>query len=112
MLWDIIRDFFVQYVWGGFTSTGANYAGRIGYLKGVIGGNPPSVDDEWIADITEISFKFTGSNYFDGGDYILMNLGDWLSTTSTIIVLILMCIFLYVFIRWAFRLTAGLFQGR
>lgn len=90
MLWDIIRDWFVQHVWGGITSSNATFGG-------IIGSNNNSI-------MKSNTFIFTI------GDYKL-SMGDWLSTTSTIIVLVLMCAFLFLVVRYLFRLTSGLIRG-
>ena len=101
VLWDIIRDWFVQFVWGGLDSTGELYTG-------VIGGG------EWVDGIGQLpgyyEFYDTQSLTFQIGN-INISLGDWLSTTSTIIVLALMCLFFYLMIRYMFRLTSGLIRG-
>ena len=90
MLWDIIRDWFVQYVWGGITSTNATFGGYIGSIN-----NDLTKSNNLMLKIGENS----------------LSLGDWLSTTSTIIVLILMCAFLFLVVRYLFRLTSGLIRG-
>ena len=90
MLWDIIRDWFVQYVWGGISSTNVTFGGHIGSIN------------NGLTQTNNLMLKI--------GDYSL-SLGDWLSTTSTIIVLVLMCAFLFLVVRYLFRLTSGLIRG-
>ena len=89
MLWDIIRDWFVEYVWGGVTSTNATYGGYIGTIN-----NNLTKSNNLLLKIGENS----------------SSRGDWLSTTSTIIVLVLMCAFLFLVVRDLFRLTSGLIR--
>ena len=91
MLWDIIRDWFVEYVWGGVTSNNVTFGGYIGTIN-----NNLSKSNNLMLKIGENS----------------LSLGDWLSTTSTIIVLVLMCAFLFLVVRYLFRLTSGLIRGR
>ena len=91
MLWDIIRDWFVEYVWGGVTSNNTTFGGYIGSIN-----NNLTKSNNLMLKIGENS----------------LSLGDWLSTTSTIIVLVLMCAFLFLVVRYLFRLTSGLIRGR
>lgn len=83
-LWNIIRDFFIQYIFGGTASNGVPYNENI--IAGEINTNNYAI----LNDIT---------------------LGNWLSTTATIIVLIGICLAIWHFVRWLFRLTAGLIRG-
>lgn len=102
MLWDIIRDFYVQYIFGGYDSFGNSYASHLGnvicYDNGVY-------DDDIVLSSTEriwtIATDPTGYSY-------VISSGDWLSTTFTIITLILFVFFLYVFLRWLFKVVSGL----
>lgn len=48
----------------------------------------------------------------DVGNGQQLELYKWLATTSTIIVLVLMVVFLFLVVRWCFRLTSGLLQGK
>lgn len=107
MLWDIIRDWFVMYVWGGCLSDGNTfYSGFIGMFN----------DDSfsYCSGYTDSIFINIGPVHNGGFDVIntSLSLGDWLSTTSTIIVLVAMCLFLFAVVRYLFRLTAGLIRGR
>ena len=86
MLWDIIRDWFVQHIWGGMNSNGEHFSNFVS----------SDYDTELLT--------------FQIGNFKL-SMGDWLSTTSTIIVLVLMCAFLFLVVRYLFRLTSGLIRG-
>lgn len=111
-LWNIIRDFFVQYIFGGQTSNGTNFnANRLGNLYIIENG---SVNGNAIASTGKFGFFFDnlGGNYMVGEAHWFMPLGDWLSTTATIITLCAICFFLFLFVRWLFRLTAGLISCR
>lgn len=111
MLWDLIRDWFVQYIWGGCTSNGNFYGGFLGYL----GYDTGDVIGEDAFSTNNFTINVGGA-YFSGEGDILnaryMNIGDWLSTTSTIIVLVALVIFFFFIIRYLFRLTSGLIRGR
>lgn len=101
-MWDLIRDFFVQYIFGGMDSTGELFMGAIGqgdYNEGV--GVLPGYYDTIYN--TDLHFEIGG---------ISISLADWLSTTATICVMVLICVFLYMILRYAFRLTAGLMSMR
>lgn len=107
MLWDIIRDWFVMYIWGGTTSNHITSNGFLGFFYET--GSMSS----WEGTGTgEVMIKI--GSMVDGGNdtiYEYMCLGDWLSTTSTIIVLIAICVALFLVVRYLFRLTSGLIRG-
>lgn len=105
LLWDIIRDWFVQYVFGGMSSgTDGNrvfygFLGRVGYLSG------DSVNYDIYADSANVYVPL-GSTWLDTGSeepINLISLGDWLSTTATIITLIALCLFLFLAVKWVFN---------
>lgn len=110
LLWDIIRDWFVMNIFGGVSSSGLYSSPLVGRF-----GNPGSYDLVY-ADQVFVSSPILVNSSFDGllDDTLTgyISLGDWLSTTSTIIVLIALCFFFFLMVRWLFRLTAGLIQGR
>ena len=114
-LWNIIRDFFVQYIFGGTDSLNVGYSSFVGYLftaSGNAGNQLPNYDNA----TTDLFFVNIGnqaiSNDLEYQGIMYMSIGDWLSTTFTIITLIAICFFLFLVVRWLFRLTAGLIQGR
>ena len=105
VLWDIIRDWFVVYVWGGYTSTGTYYGLSIGKAYSTSGGNQWGLDLNSIKALdVSLDNRFVSIN----GHY---GLSDYLSTLSTLLVFGLMCFALYLIIRYMFRLTAGLIRG-
>lgn len=112
-LWNIIRDFFVQYIFGGTLSNGSqiihNIIGKVNvYVNG-------SFDDRYLISTDFLGFVFNGANFdYDYESQIVsfISVGDWLSTTATIITLCAICFFLFLFVRWLFRLTSGLIQAR
>lgn len=110
LLFDIIRDWFVMYIWGGWTSTGDNYFTHwgMGYLF-----FDNEFDSEYGLTGNDINcLKLHDIVYGLGGDnYLTYSISDWLSTTSTIIVMILLCVVFGLMVRWLFRLTAGLLRG-
>ena len=111
VIWDLIRDWFVTYIFGGITSSGDIYGGVISQGEYVespcfIGPNGQEVcADPYYEFIYADQWTFT-----IGGQTI--SLGDWLSTTATIITLIALVVFFYFIIRYLFRLTSGLIRGR
>ena len=104
VLWDIIRDFFVQFIFGGIDSLGEIYGGVVcsTYVSEPGIGDLPPIEEYQPLYGEEFSFNI--------GDY-QVSLGDWLSTTATIICLIGFCFIIYCFIRYLFRLSAGLVRG-
>lgn len=106
-LWNIIRDWFVINIFGGYASSG------VYYTQNIIGQNMTYADGQY--DDSYISF--TNDIYLNigskvGDSDIWLSMADWLSTTATIIVLCAMCFFLFLVVRWLFRLTSGLLSGR
>lgn len=105
-LWNIIRDFFVQYIFGGVDSNEVLYSFVCGKTIGFKGG---VYEEEYLTGFNDLyAFSYTTG---DGYTYYL-GMSDWLSTTATIITLCAICVFLFFFVRWLFRLTAGLISGR
>ena len=86
-IFTLIRDGFVSQIWGGVDSAGNTYSA-------VIGDN-----------LTSTGYTFTiGDN--------TISMSDWLSTTSTIIVIALMVFALGLLLIGLFRLFRGLFSLR
>ena len=92
MIWEYIRDFFVQFIFGGVDSAGDYFGGcTIGF------------------DANDGDVYYTGDTNFNIGNYSF-SFGDWLSTTATIIVL---CLFIFVLIKFTiylFKAGAGLLK--
>lgn len=106
MLFTLIRDWFVQFIWGGWTSTNTYYQAPIGRIYATGGNNI------FNADLNSIKALDVGFDNRFLPVTAYMGLGDWLSTISTIIVLIGLVVFFYFIIRYLFRLTSGLIRGR
>lgn len=99
-LFTIIRDWYVQYVWGGCLSSGNQV--NTGYFGRVIYGST-----EERIPFSALFVKVDG--YFTGkGEFQYMHIGDWLSTTSTIITMIVMLICFAYFIRWIFKVSSNM----
>lgn len=81
MLWNIIRDWFVQYIFGGVDSLGNTHNLPLG----------ENLDN------------------FDAISTLNIGMGDWLSTTATIITLVLLIIMLLSLVRFIVRQVSGLF---
>lgn len=105
LLWDIIRDWFVQYVFGGYTSTGYDYFGIVGKAYFATDDNPLSYSDimstqyGWFG-VPNVWVDDAGTSH-NAMAYIGM--GDWLSTTATIITLVALCLFLFLAVKWVFN---------
>lgn len=109
-LWNLIRDWFVQYIWGGITSSG-----NIFYLN--MGNFMYSTEDNMetyngFTESTYIPINVADTNYMGGGYQSYMSIGDWLSTTSTIIVLVLLCVAFGFLVVGIFRLFSRMFALR
>lgn len=105
-LWNIIRDWFVVYIWGGVSSNSATYTSNFV-------GRMWDVEQQQRSGISTLTYFVNVGGFNDNteGLNVYISLGDWLSTTSTIIVLTLLCIVFGLMVRWLFRLTAGLLRG-
>lgn len=98
-LWNIIRDFFVEFIFGGTLSTGEavsdNFFGR--FL--VPTGNNYTMDTS------------TNTTWFNVGSHYI-NFGDWASTLATIVFMILVLVLFYCIARWLFRVASGLIRTK
>ena len=103
MLWDIIRDFFVQYVFGGIDSNEHFYETMFGFGHGF---NDGAEEIEYTNAIFVKLDNFLSTD-FDG---VSVNIGDYLSTTFTIITLVIMFIVMCLLVRWCFRVMKGAFK--
>ena len=107
MLRDLVRDWFVVYVFGGVTSDLQHaYGGLIGHFAGEDFGNS--------ADMTTDNFSFLLQNVGCMDDEwagpMYLSLGDWLSTTATIITMVMICIALFLFSRWLIKEITNAFK--
>lgn len=100
-LWRLIRDFFVENLFGGYLSSGRYISNSLGYGLSTNG---------YVELNTSNSFVDVGLTKNDGTIIKGITFGDWLSTTFTIITLILLVIFLYIFVKWIFKLFSGLLR--
>lgn len=102
MLWDLIRDFFVEYIFGGWTSNGIQCDGFITY-EGGFSGNTFGTSDT--------IFKLNNFYFFDDLETPLyITFGDWLSTTATIIALTIIVVLCCLFVYKIIKLIGGLIR--
>lgn len=100
-LWNIIRDFIVQYIFGGNTSTGQRFSGFFGSVH-IEGSSSTSTFNNVEVLVPVNMFKWSGE-HING-----VTVGDWLSTTTTIIVLGIFVIVLFLLLKWLFKTISGL----
>lgn len=111
-LWNIIRDFFVKYVFGGFASDsefyGRNIIGNFITIwgEGDFGGTTVTTPDLYFF-IPDIYQDVSGNA--PGSDLLYFSFGDYLSTTATIIVLVVLAVIVALGIRWLFRFLISRF---
>lgn len=103
-MWAIIRDFYVEYIFGGTLSNG--YLRGTGTIGSLLAGSNRS---QAKINETYIPLALTKA---DGTTYSYINFGDWLSTTATIITLVVMVFLLFLLVRWVYKICAGLFTLR
>lgn len=104
-LWNLIRDFFVINIFGGYASNNDIYGNRLGLVYG-----SQSLESEFF-DTSDPLFKISDVNWrSDINESMYISMGDWLSTTFTIITLVLLTIFLIIFVKWIFKLFSGLLR--
>lgn len=100
MLFTIIRDFFVEHVFGGITSTGRDV--NVGYIGRLFTGS------NWVTGSgNNFGVPINASYDNVGGGIQYIHLMDWLSTTATIISMIIILVLICLFIRWIFRVLSG-----
>lgn len=105
-LWNLIRDFFVEHIFGGCTSSDVWFENNfIGQLNDANLNGARATTTTYMFPVSPTLID-ADDNVFSYTQYI--GLGDWLSTTFTIITLILLVIFLYIFVKWIFKLFSGL----
>lgn len=102
MLWDVIRDFFVQYVFGGMTSDLRSFAGYVGNVTSIDNGDVLLTTDS-------LALPMGGFDAMNSELFGYIYLGDWLSTTATIITLCLLLFAVFLGIKFLFKLVAGSF---
>lgn len=114
ILWDIVRNWFVEFVFGGTLSTGEIVNGaHMGtyYAVGsdlVFNADTSSVftNQTYLPHGNDV-YSYTPFQYIDIADEtaydVVSNVGDWLSTTATIITLIALCLFLFLAVKWVFN---------
>lgn len=102
MLWDIIRDFIVQYITGGTNSDGE--------LFDIFGGRLYFHTDGFMepdeVGLTSVYYQINNSP--DGMPYYL-GLPDWLATTITAVIMILLVVFAVWLVRWIFKAVSSAF---
>ena len=94
-----------MYIFGGSLSTGAPVRDAFfGLFQ-----NSSSLDNA--SGDTYVSMFTLDSNYLVDGILVdTLSIGDWLSTTFTIITLILMLVVLCKLVVWLFKWASGLFR--
>lgn len=113
-LWNIIRDFFVQYVFGGYNSNGDifydNFLGNV-YMFDAEGNSlsaTPENTAEGLMVYLKNTYCATGGSM--STELVYMSIGDWLSTTATIITLVGLFIAITLLIislfKWIVRLVS------
>lgn len=107
MLWDIIRDWFVQNIFGGCDSNQDFFETHLGngyyVLSGTSNYESYPTGDYWGYAMP----GFSDIDMYNDGSVYLMSIGDWLSTTATIIVLCVGCFLAFAFIAWLFKKVGG-----
>lgn len=98
-LWNIIRDFFVEHVFGGINSAQRYFNGTLGAF---VRSDNNAVQ---VGSITNVFVPISARG--NGVEYIAMNVGDWLSTTATIATLIIILVVIACFIRWIFKVCSN-----
>lgn len=101
MLFDIIRDFFVLHVWGGRLANGTAVNTWIGNGVAKDGTSVFGVNCNSIA----VPIKAWSIN--NSKEIAYITIGDWLSTTSTIITMVVILVCIAFFIRWIFKVCSN-----
>lgn len=108
MLWNIIRDFIVEHITGGTTSNFQFYNPSLGEFY--------IMKDGYVDDVL---FSGTGATYVSTNFFLedvgmtepvaYMSIGDWLATTITAIIMVLLVVFAVWLVRWIFKAVSSAF---
>lgn len=105
LIWDYIRDFLVQHIFGGVDSTNHFYQCTIGNMTSHSGsyfiGNTAT---------TYVPINLFTDDLEETVDFI--SIGDWLSTTTTIIIMCLIVVLFAMLVRWVFKTVVSAFLLR
>lgn len=104
LIWDYIRDFLVQYIFGGFDSLGNSYGCQVGFFTN----NSFEYDSASTSDLY-VNIGDVGLNNNLEGIFQYITLGDWLSTTCTIIIMCLIVVLFALLVRWVFKTVVSAF---
>jgi len=100
MIYTYIRDFLVTYIFGGHTSDGDSFGGLVGHFRTTESGiGPGFIDDTYL--------PLSGYNDYIGDNIEGICLGDWLSTTFTIIIMCMIVAFCIWLVRWIFKAVSS-----
>ena len=109
MLWTIIRDWFVQYVFGGMDSSGTVHSVFIGSAWAPRDADFTPVYGEslwpWYGN-AEGEYGTAVCPWVEDGNLnplTGLSFSDWLSTTATIIVLCALSFVLFLGVKWIFK---------
>ena len=99
-IWDLIRDFLVQYIFGGYNSQGVSYSCSVGF--------DAQEGTSFGTEYTLVPLTFQS----DDGLTLHLCIGDWLSTTTTIIIMCLIVVLFCLLVRWIFKTVTSAFLLR
>lgn len=100
MLWDAIRDFFVQHIFGGYSSNDVLYSTLLGRTYDF------EAEEAYDSYLNDFAFTFNDSY----GAKLSLGLADWLSTTATIITITIIVILCALFVYKIIKLIGGLIR--
>lgn len=101
LIWDYIRDFLVQNIFGGWLSDGTYVDTCFGFDNG--GGSIIGND---------IYYTLNGYISATTGTDVTISLSDWLATTTTIIIMCLIVVLFAMLVRWVFKTVVSAFLLR
>lgn len=107
MIWNLIRDFYVQYIFGGVDSSRSVFEGF--FIGGLYNKENPNYYE---LDTSNFYIPLNGYESIDEFSIDYISFGDWLSTTATIITMIAFVIGIIAFMVWLFKLVGNLIMLR
>lgn len=102
MLWNIIRDFIVEHITGGYNSSGKLIFTHIGQVITLSGGEEEANILGSLNDIISPVGSIEGAQY-------TLGFADWLATTLTVICMCLIVAFAIWLVRWVFKAVSSAF---
>lgn len=105
MFWDIVYNFFIQHIFGGFDTFGNGYTSSLGI--GFYNNNGTDITDDFLTTDAWL-INLNGAFQYDGDYYsnFYMPIGNYLSLIATIISMVAIVVLCCLFIKKIYNMCA------